>query len=346
MKKELSKFLKNHKKNIIQNLKLTGYFSALFFFFFTYNFFVPYNISEKLIHIKQGETLNSAIKKLEQNKIIKTPSLFKTYAFITFNGNNIKAGEYMFKNKTSNYLVLKKITSGKTHQRFITIPEGLTVKQIKNLLNKNQNITGKANLEIEEGSLLPNTYAYTSKTTKNNILKKMQENMERTINALWDKRDTDIPIKTKKEALILASIVEKETGIAEERPIIASVFENRLKINMPLQTDPTVVYALTNKLGDMQEKRLLSRHLKINSPYNTYRNYGLPPTPIANPGIEALKAVLNPAETEYLYFVADGKGGHFFAKTLREHENNRRKWRKLRRSYDLNKIRNKKKQPN
>ncbi len=193
-----------------------------------------------------------------------------------------------------------------------------------------EGLSGETGPVPPEGSLLPETYHYSWNDDRAALVERMQTGMEVVLAELWPERAEGLPINTPEEAVILASIVEKETGVAEERPLVASVFVNRLKRGMRLQSDPTVVYGLTN--GQRPLGRTLTfRDLDRPSPYNTYTNGGLPPGPIANPGRAALEAVLHPAESRYLYFVADGTGGHAFAKTLVEHNRNVAKWRKIQR---------------
>ena len=185
--------------------------------------------------------------------------------------------------------------------------------------------------------MLPETYNYTKAESRADILQRMRSAQQAAIDELWPKRAANLPFDTPEDALILASIVEKETGVGGERARIAGVFVNRLRIGMALQTDPTVIYALTmgKHKNDGQGplgRRLLSKDLKVDSPYNTYRYPGLPPTPIANPGRAAIEATLNPEENDYFYFVADGTGGHVFSKILDEHNANAAKWRKIRKA--------------
>ena len=188
-------------------------------------------------------------------------------------------------------------------------------------------LTGKITESALEGQLLPETYTFAKGETRDNIIKKAKADMEKNLDEIWQKRAEGLPLKDKNELLILASLIEKETGINAERGKVASVFYNRLKIDMPLQTDPTVIYAIT--LGKSDLGRALTRKdLQTESPYNTYLYKGLPPTPICNAGRAALEAAANPTDTPYFYFVADGNGGHRFAKTLTEHNNNVRLWLK------------------
>ena len=197
------------------------------------------------------------------------------------------------------------------------------------IIAENEFLTGNISAEVKDGDLLPETYTFTRGDSRDSIITQAKNAMAETIEKAWENRDEFIPIKNKKELLTLASIIEKETAIEEERRLVASVFVNRLKKRMRLQTDPTVIYALT--LGQSDLGRLLTRKdLQIDSPYNTYKYYGLPPSPICNPGRASLEAAANPELSDYLYFVANGSGGHNFAKSLKEHNANVAYWKKLR----------------
>ena len=204
----------------------------------------------------------------------------------------------------------------------------MSTKSIIDKINSNDVLEGDDILEEKEGVLMPNTYFFVRGETKQGLLNRMKNDMQKAVDELWEKRYENIPIKTKEEALILASIVEKETGLAEERFLVASVFINRLKKRMRLQTDPTIIYSFA--FGDVSKERdIYKSDLKRESPYNTYLNYGLPSTPICNPSYEALKAVLQPIETDYLYFVATGGGGHNFSKTYEKHRKFVKEYRNL-----------------
>lgn len=224
---------------------------------------------------------------------------------------------------------LAKLVEGDTVVRKVTVPEGLTSTEIVALINEAEGLSGEIESVPPEGSLLPETFHFTYGDPRNALIERMQADMKRLLDGLWEGRAEDLPISTPEEAVILASIIEKETAVAGERPQVASVFVNRLNRGMPLQSDPTVVYALTDGEGPLG-RPLTRQDWKVDSPYNTYANSGLPPGPIANPGRESLEAALQPAETEFLYFVADGSGGHAFAKTLAEHNRNVAKWRRIR----------------
>lgn len=300
-------------------------------FFIGYVFFMPISKKEKVIfEIKQGDRLSIVADNLYNEKIINSKFLFKLWMYITWNQNKIKIGEYEILPSSTLNQIKSVITSGRMYNKLITIPEGLTVKQIFEIINSYDDLAGNITEKVEEGELLPQTYAYNKTTTKNDIIVKMKNAMQDVIDKEWETRDENLPLKNKKEAIILASIVEKETGLREERGLVASVFTNRLNNNWRLQSDPTVIYTLTNKYGNMMGKKLYKKDLEIETPYNTYKIKGLPVGAIANPGIESIRAVLHPVKSDYFYFVADGTGGHKFATTLEEHEKNRAKWKEIR----------------
>jgi UPF0755 protein len=221
------------------------------------------------------------------------------------------------------------LRAGKPFTRRLTLPEGLTSAEAVVLINGAEALDGDAGETPVEGSLLPETYHYVRGDLRTELVRRMQRSLDETIDELWPRRAEDLPLADKREAIILASIVEKETGIPEERPRVASVFVNRLRAGMRLQSDPTVAYGISGGSGPLG-RALTRQDLQTPSPYNTYLNDGLPPGPISNPGRAAIEAVLNPADTKFLYFVASGNGGHAFAKTLEEHNRNVEQWRKLR----------------
>lgn len=293
--------------------------------------------ADQTIIIKRGQGVNEISALLDQNKIISSPLVFKIAVRVTGRHGGLKAGEYLIPAQTSMKDILDILHEGRVMARKFTIVEGLTSYQILTRLYQVKFLTGEKIKNIPaEGSLLPETYHYISGETYRQKIDEMRAAMTKTIDTLWQTRAKNLPFKTKEEALTLASIVEKETGIAGERKKIAGVFINRLRRGILLQSDPTVIYALTK--GKIHEdgkgplgRRLLRKDLGIDSPYNTYKYAGLPPGPIANPGAAAIKAVLHPAQHEYIYFVADGSGGHAFSKTLAEHNQNVAKWRKFRR---------------
>ncbi|MGZ9108351.1 MAG: endolytic transglycosylase MltG [Micavibrio sp.] len=290
----------------------------------------------KSIVIPRGAGVAVIADTLHENGVIKSPLVFKVAARITGDQAKLKAGEYEFPPYISTRAVLNKLVSGAVVQRKITIPEGWTSWQIVQFLNESEALTGSIAGIPPEGSLLPDTYIHEREADRTKIIATMDAAMKKTIEELWPGRAEGLPFTTVEEAVTLASIVEKETGIAAERARIAGVFVNRLRNGMPLQTDPTVIYAITK--GQIKDdgqgplgRRLLKKDLTdTDSPYNTYKYPGLPPGPIANPGRAALDAVLHPETHNFLYFVADGTGGHVFAATLAEHEANAVKWRAIR----------------
>ena len=303
---------------------------GIFISFFLYIFVMPMNKNQKIIEIIPGDRLSIVAEKLYSEEIINSKFLFMLWMYLSWDQNNLKLGEYSIPEGATLSQIQGIITSGRMYNKYITIPEGLTVKQIFEIINSYDDLTGNISVSVKDGELLPQTYAYNKMITKDDLILKMKQAMSEVIDKEWENRQENLPIKTKDEAIILASIVEKETGIPEERPLVASVFINRLNKKMRLQSDPTVVYTLTNKYGNMRGRRLYKKDLEVVTPYNTYKINGLPIGAIANPGIDSIRAVLNPAETDFLYFVADGSGGHKFAKTLEEHEKNRQEWKKIR----------------
>jgi UPF0755 protein len=226
--------------------------------------------------------------------------------------------------------IMQLLKSGKSILYSVSLPEGLTVKQMFSKLSADAVLEGDLPAELPaEGTLRPDTYKFSRGTKRGEIVAQMAAAQKALVDQIWDRRDPDLPISSREEFLTLASIVEKETGIADERSRVASVFINRLEKGMRLQSDPTIIYGIFGGDGKPADRPILKSDLDKQTPYNTYLIKGLPPTPIANPGRAALEAVANPSRTSDLYFVADGTGGHVFAATLDEHNNNVRRWRKL-----------------
>ncbi len=241
----------------------------------------------------------------------------------------LKAGEYAIPAHASVREIVDLLEQGKAILYRITIPEGFSVVQVLKRLRANPYLSGEITQAPPEGSLLPDTYTFRRGESRQALIERMQKAQKRLIAELWPRRAPDLPFRTPYEAIILASIVEKETAIPAERPRIAAVFINRLKKGMRLQADPTIIYGITRGLP--LGRPIRRSEIAAKTPWNTYQIDGLPPTPIANPGRDSIKAVLNPEKTDLLYFVADGKGGHVFAATLAEHRRNVRKWRAMRR---------------
>lgn len=264
---------------------------------------------------------------LAQAGVIDRPLVFRLAAILTAGAGPLHAAELAFPAHASIAAALAVLRTAPPVQRHLTIPEGLTARQIAALVNAAPGLTG-AVAAPAEGSVLPQTYAYEYGMSREAVLRRAERAMTHTLAELWKARAPDLPISTPEQAVILASIVERETARADERPMVAAVYLNRLKRGMRLQADPTVVYAASDGAGELG--RPLSRaDLERADPYNTYRNGGLPPGPICAPGVASLTAVLHPAQTDALYFVADGSGGHVFARTLDEHARNVARWRAL-----------------
>ncbi len=322
----------------INLLRYFGIFSFILIVIFSYIFLYHSKVKQATpLEIIIGDSLINIIPVMVENNIISSKFLFKLFMYATFAKNDLMFGNYVIPKDASMWRIRKIITSGKNFQHSITIPEGLTVKQITELLNKDKRLKGKISIKLNDGELLPNTYFFEQHATRDSIIAKMKEAMQQIIDNEWNKRTLDDKlIKSKKDAIILASIIEKETSIDNEKAIISSVIINRLKNKMKLQVDPTVVYAVTNGYGHMMGKSLYNKHLKIDNLYNTYLYKGLPKGAICNPGIKSIKAALNPSNTKYLYFVANGKGGHVFSETLDEHEKNRNIWRKYKKELNRN----------
>ena len=265
---------------------------------------------------------------LAERGVLRDPRLLAGAAWLTRGEGPLRAGEYLFPAHASLAEVLEVLRRARPVQRRLTIPEGLTAKQIAVLIEAAPGMTGDTPA-LEEGGLLPETYSYQYGDSRAALVRRGTQAMEAALERLWKDRAPGLPVTTPREALVLASIVERETGQKEERPRVAAVFLNRLKRGMPLQSDPTVAYAAAD--GAMLDRPLTRADLDRDHPFNTYRNRGLPPGPIASPGEASLAAVLKPAETDELYFVADGTGGHAFGRTLEEHNRNVARWRQIER---------------
>lgn len=297
----------------------------------------PGPLSEvRYVIVEKGTGMNGIAAHLESEGAIASGLVFKIAARVKNQHTQLKAGEYEIAPQSSMAVILDKMVKGEVYDRKLTFREGLTSWQIVQMLNNATELSGDPLTSIpEEGSLLPETYHYMKTDTRQNVIAQMQAALKKAQDDLWPTRVPDLPVVNMSEVMVLASIVEKETGVPDERRKVAGVFINRLKKGMPMQSDPTAIYALTK--GEIKDdgmgplgRRLLRKDLEIDSPYNTYKYPGLPPGPICNPGRESIAAVLNPEPHNYIYFVADGTGGHVFAETLAEHESNVAKWRKIR----------------
>ncbi|MEM7225253.1 MAG: endolytic transglycosylase MltG [Pseudomonadota bacterium] len=284
--------------------------------------------AETTIVIPRGAGLGAITGQLAEAGVIDQPLIFRLGVRASGAAQGLKAGEYRFEPGISMAGVAAVLESGKTVVRKVTVAEGLTSKEIADLVADAEAMVGEVGPPPPEGSLLPETYHYAHGDERAELIVRMTAAHDALLAELWPKRAANLPLKSPAEAVILASIVEEETGVGAERPLVASVFINRLNRGMRLQSDPTVIYGLT--MGQRPLGRPLTRlDLQTGTAYNTYQIDGLPPAPIANPGRASLEAVLNPATSKFLYFVADGTGGHAFSKTLAEHNKNVQKWRKL-----------------
>lgn len=264
---------------------------------------------------------------LEDAHVISHAYLFEIGVRLRGMAAALKAGEYAIPAKASLKDIADILMSGKVVQHKLTAAEGLTSQMIYDIVKNDSALEGGAGAVPAEGALLPETYLFTRGTTRAEIFARMEASQKALFDKLWANRDPDLPFTTREQALVLASIVEKESAIASERRHIASVFVNRLKIGMPLQSDPTIIYGITK--GYPLGRAILESEIKAATPFNTYVIAGLPPQPICNPGADSIAAVLNPDKSPDLYFVADGTGGHVFSATMAEHEKNVAKWRKI-----------------
>lgn len=281
--------------------------------------------------VRPGTGVAEIASNLERNGIISDARVFR-YVTATYlrDGSTLKAGEYEVKARASMKDIMELLESGKSILYSVVLPEGLTVRQMMLRLAEDPVLEGDLPAELPpEGSLRPDTYKFSRGSKRTDIIHQMRVAQQKMIDQIWERRDPDLPIKTKEEFVVLASIVERETGKEDERAHVASVFMNRLQKGMRLQSDPTIVYGLFGGDGKPGDRPIFKSDLAKPTPYNTYQIKGLPPTPISNPGRAALEAVANPWRTNDLYFVADGSGGHVFAATLEEHNANVRRWRRI-----------------
>jgi UPF0755 protein len=283
---------------------------------------------ETAVILRRGAGLSEIGASLERAGVTRSATLFMAAAQLNGAARSLKAGEYAFPSRASLSDVLDKIRRGEIVRHMVTAPEGLTSQQIVDLLTKNPILTGLAPTP-PEGALLPETYEVVRGEERSAVLERMMDAQETLLAQLWAGRQKGLPFETPQQAVTLASIVEKETGLASERPRVAAVYLNRLRQGMRLEADPTVVYGVSR--GMPLGRGLRASELADPNPYNTYRHAGLPPTPIGNPGRASLAAVLDPPQTNELFFVADGSGGHVFAATYDEHLANVARWRQIER---------------
>ena len=279
--------------------------------------------------VPDGASLGSVAAKLEKEGAITSADAFRLRARILAGGGTIKAGEFMLPKGASPSQILSILTGDAVMRRFVTIPEGMPSIMVAERLRAQPALSGEV-ADPAEGSVLPDTYDFERDEPRAQVLLRMQAAMQRTLAELWAKRGPDIAVKTPQEAVILASIVEKETGKPSERRMVAGLYSNRVRKGMLLQADPTIIYPITK--GKPLGRRIRQSEIAAVNDYNTYTMVGLPKGPITNPGRESIAAVLNPAKTDALYMVADGSGGHAFAATLEQHNANVEKWFAIRRA--------------
>lgn len=286
--------------------------------------------TEKTIIINSGTSARHISRILAEHEIIRYPFIFRTIAIAARTlGYTLKSGEYAFTSHITAFQVLQLLESGKSVIHKFVVPEGVTVNEIRTKLQNEPLLVGEVEDNIMEGFLMPSTYFFSFGDQRQKLVSQMKRLMSEALDEITPLLDKTSPIKTRSELLILASIVEKESYLEEEKPHIAAVFLNRLKKNMMLQADPTTIYAITQ--GKYRLARPLSKKdLKIASPYNTYYVSGLPPSPIACPSKSAIEAVAKPSKSDDLYFVVDGNGGHNFSSDLATHNSNVMKYRRVR----------------
>jgi UPF0755 protein len=283
--------------------------------------------AETVVLVEPGDGLYAISQKLTQAGAIENADLFQLGVRLRGRSTALKAGEYAIPSHASMADIADIVSSGKSIQHKITAAEGLTSRMIYDIVKSDPVLTGELGDVPDEGTLLPETYLFTRGTTRSEIVARMSRAQQKFLDTQWAARAPDLPLRDEEQALTLASIVEKETAIPEERRHIAAVFVNRLKIGMKLESDPTIIYGLTK--GYPLGRGIRESELKRATPYNTYVIAGLPPTPICNPGKDSIAAVLNPETSNDLYFVANGSGGHVFSSTIAEHEKNVAKWRQV-----------------
>lgn len=279
------------------------------------------------IFLPKGTGFKAIVKQLDQASVIPDPLSFAIPVILSGKYKHFKPGEYEFPAGITPSAVMHILTDGKVVIHKLTIPEGLTAKEIVEKINAESLLTGDISEVPAEGSLLPETYYFMREDTRQSVIDRMQNGMTQLLNELWDTRAKDLPYASPMEAVTLASIVEKETRIPSERRRVAAVYVNRLKQGIKLQADPTTIYAIAMADGTPLKRNLSKNDLERALPHNTYANTGLPPTPIANPGRASIEAALNPLNTVELFFVATGNGGHYFAETYKGHLENIQKYR-------------------
>ena len=287
------------------------------------------NGDHTIVTVQSGTGVPAIAATLKREGVIRSTDAFRAAMSLSGVDRKVKAGEYEVPSGASLSQIVQMLADGKGVRHFVTLPEGRSVAQAIDILMRQPVLVGEITDFPEEGSLWPETYEVTRGEERQAVIARMQRMARQKMEALWPTRGPSSVVRTPHEALVLASIVEKETGIAGERPQVAAVFSNRIRLGMRLESDPTIIYGITK--GKPLGRGLRLSEIRADTPWNTYVIRGLPPTPIANPGEAAIKAVLNPPASDYLFFVADGTGGHVFARTYQEHLLNVARWREVER---------------
>jgi len=282
-----------------------------------------------IVTVQSGMGVPAIAATMKREGVIRSTDIFRAAMSLSGADRKVRAGEYEVPSRASLSKIVHMLANGKGVRHFVTLPEGRSSAQAVEILMRQPVLVGEITEVPEEGSLWPETYEVTRGETRQAVIARMQRMAQQKMDALWPTRGPNSVVRTPKEALILASIVEKETGIASERPQVAAAFSNRIRLGMRLESDPTIIYGITK--GKPLGRPIRLSEIRAETPWNTYVIRGLPPTPIANPGEEAIKAVLNPPKSDYLFFVADGTGGHVFASTYQEHLLNVARWREIER---------------
>ena len=294
---------------------------------------------EKVVNIPRNLGVRDIAELLMREGVIEQPWVFIGGVLALKAKEDLKFGEYQFAKQASVREVVETLTEGKVVQHQLTIPEGLTSEQIVARLVETDILAGNITEIPREGTLLPETYRFTRGTPREQVIQRMQHAQRRVLQEIWERRSPDLPVTTPEQLVVLASVVEKETGKPEERTRVAAVFVNRLKQKMKLESDPTIIYGLVGGKGTLG-RPIQANEIRQPSPYNTYVIDGLPPGPIANPGRAALEAAANPARTKELFFVADGTGGHSFSDSYDQHQKSVARLRALERGENPNQIAN------
>lgn len=311
-------------------IRLVALLAALAALWLVGGWFLPGPLkADRAFVVAPGDSLNAVATKLESQGALSSAVLFRIRVQLLGGSEPVKAGRFLLPKGASQRVLLNILQGGRLHRRFVTIPEGMSSVMVRDRLMATPGLTGDIPVPAE-GSILPDTYEIGPGESRAALVGRMQSAMTKTLATLWSARAADTYAQTPEQAIILASIIEKETGKASERRLIAGLYTQRLRIGMRLQADPTVIYPITK--GKPLGRRIRKSELRAKNDYNTYAMAGLPKGPITNPGKASIEAALNPAKTNYLYFVADGKGGHVFAATLEEHNANVRRWYALRRA--------------